>query len=337
MKFNEEKKKAIILYLLEKIEKRTKNLTKSVANELSINQNTVYTYINELVESNVIQKVKHGEYELITNEYNYFLNRQKGELESDYAVLNDVLSKHILDLPSNVRTIWEYAFSEMINNVIDHSMAEVTTVVVKKSYLKTKVLILDDGIGIFEKIKNHFGLDSYDEAICELFKGKLTTDEKNHSGEGIFFTSKIMDEFLILSEGKIFSNDKYAQSFSADIPNNKLKGTLVMMSLSNFTHKKIHEVFDTYSNVEGGFKKTIIPLKNIFDTSPVSRSQARRVCNRLNEFEEVILDFDSLEWMGQGFAHQIFVVYQNENPNINITPINMNVAITKMYNHVINS
>ena len=108
-----------------------------------------------------------------------------------------------------------------------------------------------------------------------------------------------------------------------------------MMALSNYTHKQVKEVFDMYSSVDGGFNRTVMPLKNIFDTSPVSRSQARRVCNRLSKFEEVILDFDSLEWMGQGFAHQIFVVFINEHPEIKITPINMNEAITKMYNHVL--
>lgn len=60
------------------------------------------------------------------------------------------------------------------------------------------------------------------------------------------------------------------------------------MSLSNYTHKKPHEVFDLYANVDGGFIKTKIPMKNIFDTSPISRSQAKRVCNRLEKFKEVL-------------------------------------------------
>lgn len=106
------------------------------------------------------------------------------------------------------------------------------------------------------------------------------------------------------------------------------------MALSNFSQKTPQEVFDRYANVDGGFTKTHIPLKNMFDTSPVSRSQAKRVCNRLDRFEEVVLDFEGLEWMGQGFAHQIFVVFQNAHPQIILTPVNMNEAVTKMYQHV---
>ena len=41
--------------------------------------------------------------------------------------------------------------------------------------------------------------------------------------------------------------------------------------------------------------------------------------------------------MGQGFAHQLFVVFAREHSDIQIVPINMNEDITKMYNHIITS
>jgi anti-sigma regulatory factor (Ser/Thr protein kinase) len=236
-----------------------------------------------------------------------------------------------------VQAIWNYAFSEMINNVMDHSMAESVSIIIEQDYLTTSVVIEDNGIGIFKKIKEHFGFESLDAAICELFKGKLTTDSANHSGEGIFFSSKLMDNFFIVSSGKIFTNNKYDNSRTINLANSNMKGTCVIMSLSNFTHKTPQEVFDLYANDDGGFVKTKIPMKNIFDTSPVSRSQAKRVCNRLEKFQEVVLDFEGLQWMGQGFAHQLFVIFANDHPNINLMPINMNEDITKMYNHVISS
>ena len=39
--------------------------------------------------------------------------------------------------------------------------------------------------------------------------------------------------------------------------------------------------------------------------------------------------------MGQGFAHQIFVIFSGEHPDIHLIPINMNEDITKMYVHVL--
>lgn len=337
MRFSSERKKSIIIYLLEKIEQKDEGISKSVAQAFSINQNTVHAYINELVDEKIIKRIKRGQYELVKEEYKYDLKRENGDLDTDTYAYDYCLQEHIYDLTPNVQAIWSYSFSEMINNVMDHSAAENLKVVVEQDYLNTSVIIADDGIGIFKKIKEHFAFSSLDEAICELFKGKLTTDSKNHSGEGIFFSSKMMDDFFIVSSGKIFTNNKYDNSRIISIAAENVKGTCVIMSLSNFTHKNPQEVFDLYANVDGGFIKTKIPMKNIFDTSPVSRSQAKRVCNRLEKFKEVVIDFDGVQWMGQGFAHQVFVVFAKEHPNISLIPINMNEDITKMYNHVINS
>ena len=61
------------------------------------------------------------------------------------------------------------------------------------------------------------------------------------------------------------------------------------------------------------------------------------MCNRLENFEEVILDFEGVDWMGQGFAHQIFVVFQNSHPDISVVPKNMNDSVESMYKHVVKS
>lgn len=336
MKFRSEKKVAIILYILEKISYNTPSLSRCVADTFRISTNTVHSYLNELLEENIIKKTKRGQYELVTETRFYHLERSAGHLDSDTYALKACLWPHIEHLAANVKEIWEYAFSEMTNNVMDHSLAEQLTVVIRKNYLETAVILMDNGVGIFEKIKNHFNFPTLDDAICELFKGKLTTDSENHSGEGIFFTSRMMDTFLIESGGKLFATTKYEDDRFYD---KKIQpsGTAVFMSLSNFTKRTADEVFNTYSDVDGGFTQTRIPLKNIFDTSPVSRSQAKRICYRLDHFQEVILDFAGVNWMGQGFAHQLFVLYQKEHPQTRLIPENMSESVSNMYNHVINT
>lgn len=334
MKINTEKKKSIIIYLLEKIEQKDGGISKSVAEAFSVNQNTIHTYINELVDKGIIKRIKRGRYELVKDMYEYDLKRENGDLDTDTYAYNHCLEEHISHLELNVQSIWNYTFSEMINNVMDHSGASDVKIIIEQDYLNTNVIIADNGVGIFKKIKEYFKFVSLDEAICELFKGKLTTDSQNHSGEGIFFTSKMMDDFFIVSSGKIFTNNKYGNSKVISIAAENVQGTCVIMNLSNFTHKNPQEVFDLYANADGGFVKTRIPMKNIFDTSPVSRSQAKRICNRLERFKEVVIDFEGIQWMGQGFAHQLFVVFAKEHLDIQLVPINMNEDVTKMYNHV---
>lgn len=334
MKFQQEKKQEIISYLLEKIARGDSGISKAAAENFDVNQNTIHRYLNELSESGIIERVKYGQYALINKEYTYHLYRSRGDLNTDLHAYSLYLSPYLSDYAANVREIWQYSFSEMFNNVMDHSGAENVIIKIVQNYLKTAVYITDDGIGIFKKIKDYFGFDTLEDAISELFKGKLTTDSANHSGEGIFFTSRIMDSFAILSDSKVFSCDKYDPGIIENVPAASSGGTCVIMSLSNFSRKKASEIFDRFADVDSGFTKTRIPMKNMFDTSPISRSQAKRVCYRLDSFQEVVIDFADVEWMGQGFAHQLFVVFQNEHPDIKLVPVNMSTGVEKMYRHV---
>lgn len=337
MKFSDEKKNEVKLYILQKILQNASSISKTVASTFDINPSTVHLYINELLENQTIRKIKRGQYELVSQEFQYQLSRKNGDLDNDTLAFYKCLQSHISSFPNNVQDIWSYAFSEMINNVMDHSFAEHANISISQNALSTCVWIYDDGIGIFRKIKDYFQFASIDEAICELFKGKLTTDTANHSGEGIFFSSRLMDNFFIISSGKIFTNNRYDDSRIISIASENQSGTCVMMELSNFSHKTAKDVFDNFANDTGGFVKTRLPLKNIFDASPVSRSQAKCISNRLEKFQEVILDFEGISWMGQAFAHQLFVVFANSHPEIDIVPVNMNEDITKMYHHVMQS
>ena len=333
MKFDKEKQRSVKMYILKKIEAGIPSLSRTVADALDISQNTVHTYLKELLAEGIITRVSRGCYRLTERQYTYRLFRSKGELASDTYAFTTYVLPLMQALPDNVRRIWDYAFSEMVNNVMDHSEAESLTIRITQSYLRTQTVLLDDGIGIFRKICDHFCFTELDEAICELFKGKLTTDTANHSGEGIFFTSRMMDSFAIVSDDKIFATTKFNDGVLCEDCEGS-KGTAVIMSLSNFTHRTAAEVFDLYTDEVGLFEKTRIPLKNIFDAAPVSRSQAKRITQRLDQFSEVTLDFAEIPWIGQGFAHQLFVVYARAKPDVILIPVNMCEAVEKMYRHV---
>lgn len=332
MGFDKTKQNSIRFYILEKISQQLPDLSSHVAEVFDINRNTAHRYINQLVEDGLIARVKRGKYELVKKTTTYeFLHP-----ESESQIFLESMKPLVLEFPQNVQMIWEYAFTEMMNNVIDHSESKKVSVFVQQDALNTGVMILDNGVGIFQKLKTHFSLPTLEDAILELFKGKLTTDASRHSGEGIFFTSRIMDEFFIISDKKVFTHNKYEESTTFDF-SMLSQGTAVFMSLSNRSQKTLSELFDRFSDVDGGFSKTTVTLKNIFDSAPVSRSQAKRVCDRLDQFSEITLDFDGIDWMGQGFAHQIFVLFASNHPEAKLVPINMNEPVSKMLNHVLNS
>ena len=90
-----------------------------------------------------------------------------------------------------------------------------------------------------------------------------------------------------------------------------------------------------YSEAGEGISKTNIPLKSIFsDGYPVSRSQARRLSARFDEFKEVILDFNGIDDLGQGFAHELFIVFSKKHPEVKLIVENANSDVERMLAHV---
>jgi anti-sigma regulatory factor (Ser/Thr protein kinase) len=129
----------------------------------------------------------------------YSLKKTKG-LEED-QVFEEIARKLQLKQSLNKAAykIVYYAFSEMLNNAIDHSDSKTVQVKLKIKDGNCFFVIKDYGIGIFNRLKKGFKLSNDYEAIEHLFKGKQTTFPERHSGQGIFFTSRIADLLEIRS------------------------------------------------------------------------------------------------------------------------------------------
>lgn len=245
----------------------------------------------------------------------------------------DAFSPALHDLPGNVRDIWHYAVTEMVNNAIDHSGSARVLVGLQRDALNTTAYVADEGEGIFLKIQWALGLHDPREAILELAKGKLTTDPARHTGEGIFFSSKVMDAFDIRSGRLHFvHDDDWGEDMLLERPADA-PGTLVLMRLANDSPKKLNEVFDQYAAPEAyTFAKTIVPVRlaSYEGEKLVSRSQAKRLTARFERFQTVVLDFDGVEEIGQAFADEVFRVFQNAHRATRLLPVHMTPAVEKM-------
>lgn len=236
-------------------------------------------------------------------------------------------------LPENVLNIWHYGFTEMLNNVIDHSGASYVAVSVSKTAASTTIEIYDDGIGIFKKIQAALDLADERHAVLELAKGKFTTDPANHSGEGIFFSSRMFDEFDILSGEVYFSHEfdkKEDWILQRSIPRG---GTLVTMKLHNHTARTTKKVFDRFTSDEDyGFTKTVVPVKlmRYGDDNLVSRSQAKRLLARFDRFKIVMLDFSGVTSVGQAFADEVFRVFRAKHPDVELVPVHASSEVRRM-------
>jgi hypothetical protein len=263
-------------------------------------------------------------------------NYAREGLQED-LVWRELISPVVARFPENVRSIWHYAATEMINNAIDHSGSPAVQVSVSKNALFTEAVVADEGEGIFLKIQRALNLHDPREAILELAKGKLTTAPDRHSGEGIFFTSRALDFFEIESHHLRFSHAPSADDSIAE-QSEDTPGTLVRMRLANDSARDLKELFDAFTDPEEyTFDKTVVPLRlaQYHDEKLVSRSQAKRVAHRFERFKRVELDFAGITDIGQGFADELFRVFVAAHPDIRLTPINTAPAVDQMIRRVV--
>jgi anti-sigma regulatory factor (Ser/Thr protein kinase) len=322
-------------FVLKNVEDHPRDITSFTAEAFDVTRNAVLYHINHLVEDGLLAargSTKDREYELVLLAKDTFKSEITSDLEEDQIWFH-VIRPNLRDLSDNVLHICEYGLSEMINNAIEHSEGEHLTIQLEQYAPKITFAVIDDGVGIFRKIQRELDLNDPRHAILELAKGKLTTDPEQHSGEGIFFTSRMFDRFIILSKGLYFSHqdpdDDWLMEHNIDV-----KGTAVQMSIGTDSEREINEVFDRFAldHQEYGFSKTHVPLSlaTYSDENLVSRSQARRLLARFRDFKEVLLDFDGVETIGQAFADEIFRVYARNNPEVDLIAINTNEQVEKM-------
>ncbi len=349
MSFTKEKRKSLKRQLLEMINNDDADFAKKLMLEHDITITSVRRYITDLLKTNVIRvsRDKDCGYDLVWEEFEYTYDIAADTVE-EHEVFSEILAPLIKDYSEAAKLIWPYVFVEIMNNAIEHSGGDIVICKIRRSYLFTDVIIADNGLGIFQRIKDYVkknkNLDiSTRDIILELHKGKLTIAEFFHSGEGIFFVSKMLDYFAICSDNQVFfhgdnedySLKDYLESYASEISG---YGTTVWMELSNFSERQMQDVYDKFSTDDEGFAKTSIPIKDICPGSyPVARSLARRLTFRMEEFNEITLDFAGVPMIGQGFAHEVFVVFKNKFPNVNIIATNACTDVNKMINHVINT
>lgn len=304
-----------------------------LAAKFGISRQVVNSHLQALVRQGLI----HGEgytrariYRLSTLQETTRSYDREGLRED--IVWQEVFAPVVAGLPENVRDIWHYGMTEMVNNAIDHSGSAQVYVGVRRNAVYTDGWVADDGEGIFLKIQKAFNLYDPREAILELAKGKLTTDPDNHTGEGIFFSSKVFDAFDIRSGRLHFLHDDGGLDVLMERPADA-PGTLVLMRLNNGSRRLIKTVFDEFAAPEEyTFAKTLVPVRlaQYEGEKLVSRSQAKRLYQRFERFRHVVLDFEGVAEIGQAFADELFRVFATAHPDIVLTPIHMTNAVAQM-------
>jgi len=230
--------------------------------------------------------------------------------------------------------ILQFSFTEMLNNAIDHSKSGTGYVKIWRTDKTAYFIVRDFGIGIFKNVQTKKKLNTEYDAIQEILKGKFTTDPENHSGEGIFWTSKIADKITIESYNLRLIIDNLIGDYAIEEleKDEKVLGTKVTFEIFTNTEKSMYDLFHSFSfdSEKINLDTTILPIKLYQDGSEawISRSQAKKILIGLEKFKKITFDFAGIRLIGQGFADEIFRVWQIKHPNIELEAINMNDIVS---------
>lgn len=324
-------------FILENVKEHPTDINRLTAGQFGITRQAANKHLHRLVGEGCLfedGKTRNRTYKLaplVESQKAYTLG--ESGLAEDVIWTNDI--RPVLgNLTENVLDIWQYGFTEIVNNALDHSGGTQIFVTVAKTAVDARIIITDDGVGIFKKIQTDLNLLDERHAILELAKGKLTTDPARHTGEGLFFTSRMFDSFDILSGGVAFTH-LFGEEEDWILERQRFEsGTTVFLRLSNHTARATKQVFNQYASPEGdyAFTKTVVPVKlaQYGNDKLVSRSQAKRLLSRVELFKTVMFNFEEVDAIGQAFADEIFRVFASAHPEIILIPYNENEEVKKM-------
>jgi biotin operon repressor len=256
----------------------------------------------------------------------------------EFAVYHKLaITLNLSALPANVEAITHYAFTEILNNAIDHSMSDRCTIEVWLDASKFGFRVKDSGIGVFHSIASKLDLPDETAAMIELVKGKTTTMPAAHSGEGIFFVSKAADRFILRSHKLQLEWNRELNDVFVSDPRFS-RGTLGQFEIRTDSRTRLSNVFEAFAPEEFDyrFEKTRVQVK-LLRSDYVSRSEAKRLLHNLEKFSEIELDFRKVRNVGQGFADEVFRVFATAHPAIVVSTANASVPVDAMIRHVSNA
>ena len=237
-------------------------------------------------------------------------------------------------LPPAVQRMAQHAFTELLNNAVDHSGGSAVTVSMRQTPLQLQLLVSDDGCGLFSRIAQSFAIDEPLLAMLELSKGKLTSAPEHHLGHGLFFTSRLADVFDIHADAAAFQCRQWEpRRWRAGRPAAR-SGTAIYLAIALDTQRTLDSVLRAHS-ADGagyGFDRTVVPLHLLGGGAHAlaSRADARRVAARLGQFGRAELDFSGIGEVGHGFADELFRVFRRAHPATQLVAVGANAQIAAM-------
>ncbi len=195
-------------------------------------------YVNTLLNQNASRERSYVPLEHFSNNFGNKDEIANNVTKKIIKSADNLSDEYKLDLSKYL----QYLISEMMDNVISHSMSKIGGFVTAQYYpakKKVQVVIVDSGVGFLETLSKKYPLESEEDAIIKAMEKEVSgsnafapyTNVLKHAGLGLYFLSKIIEytsgKLLIVSNNTIYRS--YQNSFQ--LLETDFQGTMIAFEI----------------------------------------------------------------------------------------------------------
>lgn len=229
------------------------------------------------------------------------------------------------ELSRHVTQLMGQAFTELLNNAAEHSGGTQVSVSLRQTPQQLQLLVADDGVGLFQHLRETVAIDDPMLALLELSKGRLTSQPLHHCGHGLFLSARLADVFHVQANGESWmTRDGDGSGWQRQRLGPARPGTTIYLSVACDTLRTLDAVLNDWrADAEAAdFSRTAVPLRLLAGADGQamlhSRADARRVTHRLTAFALAELDFEGIEAIGPAFADELLRVWGSSHPEVQL-------------------
>jgi anti-sigma regulatory factor (Ser/Thr protein kinase) len=304
---------------------------REVARDLGLTRQAVHHHLKELVATGelTMHGAGRGARYTAANASTYTLTFPLDDLEPQ-AVWPALAAEVpvLAELPAPIAQTFFGATTEIVNNAQTHSGAQTVSLEVTASGAELALTITDEGIGAFESVRRHLGLERLVEAADRLLKGGISA--AGQAGEGLLVVTRLAERLYIEANGLALRIDNEREDTALGT-SPRSHGTRVRYVGRVDRAASLEDVLEALGGSAITRTRAVVALA-MGSSEFVSREEARAVASGLDRFREVELDFCGVESVGQGFVDELFGSWQRAHPEVRLVPTRMNEAVAHWVN-----
>ena len=325
-------------FILDNLSRHQRDIIHTAIQRFGVSRQAVLKHMHTLIdEKQVIAygKTRDRFYEL-RPQVNYNKSILIDNAFSSQSIITEYVLPHLASLPKNLVEIIQFSMGALLNNILDHSMATKLYYKLYLTYDDFHMILNDNGNGIFGHINYVLNLGGNQNAAIELAKGRITTDEENHSGDELNSVFHLFDKAKIESNG-MFLNYVNKNSCYAAGKSIQKKGTRIHLKINPESRRTCQETFKKLFDLQNKYTLVPINILRISENEQInSRAQAKSILRKVDNIKTIKFDFNNVDLIGPAFADELIRTIRKSGKAIEIQWINSNEIIDVMMSHAMN-